>query len=122
MCGESRAQGFEVEVRRVIPPIDYNHLGVNEATGEILSAVVSSNDVSDDQVFGQLLEVVESEIAQVSGDGAYDKRKCESVASDRGAKPTIPPRKNAVIWHHGNCKSPPHARDENLREKRMSRT
>ena len=98
------------------------HLGVNEATGEILSAVVSTNDISDDQVFGQLLEAVEREIIQVSGDGAYDKRKCYSEAYDRGAKPTIPPRKNAVIWHHGNCKDTPHARDENLREKRMSRT
>ena len=98
------------------------HLGVNEATGEIVSAVVSTNDISDDQVFGQLLEVVDREISQVSGDGAYDKRKCYEEASHRGAKPTIPPRKNAVIWHHGNCKSPPHARDENLREKRTSRT
>jgi len=89
---------------------------VNEATGEIVTAVVSTNDVSDDQVFCQLLDGVESEIGQVSGDGAYDKRKCYSAASHRGAKPTIPPRKNAVIWHHGNCNSPPHPRDENLRE------
>ncbi|NEQ74158.1 MAG: transposase [Okeania sp. SIO2D1] len=29
------------------------HLGVNEATGQILTAVVSTNDVSDDQVFCQ---------------------------------------------------------------------
>ena len=89
---------------------------MNEATGEIVTAVVSTNDVSDDQVFCQLLEVVESEIGQVSGDGAYHKRKCYSAASHRGAKPTIAPRKNAVIWHHGNCNSPPHPRDENLRE------
>ena len=54
------------------------HLGVNEATGEIVTVVVSTNDISDDQVFCQLLEVVESEIAQVSGDGAYDQRKCYS--------------------------------------------
>ncbi|WP_202219069.1 hypothetical protein [Okeania sp. KiyG1] len=27
------------------------HLGVNEATGEIVTTVVSTNDVSDDQVF-----------------------------------------------------------------------
>ncbi len=76
----------------------------------------------NDQVFDQLLDGIESKICQVSGDGAYDQRKCESVASDRGAKPTIPPRKNAVIWHHGNCKDTPHPRDENLTEKRMSRT
>jgi hypothetical protein len=27
----------------------------------------------------------------------------------------IPPRKDAVIWQHGNCKAPPHPRHENLR-------
>jgi hypothetical protein len=35
--------------------------------------------------------------------------------AQREAKPVIPPRKNAVIWQHGNCKAPPHPRDENLR-------
>ena len=37
----------------------------------------------------------------------------------RGAKARIPPRKNAVIGQHGNCKSPPHPRDENLRRIRI---
>ncbi len=32
----------------------------------------------------------------------------------------IPPQKNAKIWKHGNCKSPPHPRDENLRQIRKS--
>mgnify|MGYP001797374800 CR=1 FL=1 len=91
------------------------HLGVNEATGEIITAVVSTNDVSDDQVFSDLLDGVEGEIEQVSGDGAYDRRKCYAEANNRGAKPTIPPRKNAIIWQHGNCKAQPHPRDENLR-------
>ena len=63
-----------------------------------------------------VLEVVESEIAQVSGHRAYAQRKCYSQASHRGAKLTIPPPKNIVIWHLGNCKSPPHTRYENLRE------
>ncbi|NES74225.1 MAG: transposase, partial [Okeania sp. SIO2D1] len=58
---------------------------------------------------------VEGEIAQVSGDGAYDKYKCYETAHQRGIKTTIPPRKNAVIRQHGNCKALPHPRDENLR-------
>jgi hypothetical protein len=37
----------------------------------------------------------------------------------RGAKPVIPPRKNAVIEQHGNCKAPPKARDETLRSIRI---
>ena len=28
---------------------------------------------------------------------------------------SIPPRKDGVIWQHGNCKGSPHPRDENLR-------
>lgn len=59
--------------------------------------------------------VFQGEIEQVCGDGAYNKRKCYDAATKRGAKPIIPPRKNAVIWKHGNCKSTPHPRDENLR-------
>ncbi|NES08314.1 MAG: transposase [Okeania sp. SIO2F4] len=46
---------------------------MNEATGEIVTAVVTTNNVSDDQVFSDLLDGVEGEIAQVSGDGGYDK-------------------------------------------------
>lgn len=91
------------------------HLGVNEATGEIISGVVTTNDVSDDQVFSDLLDGVDGCVSQVSGDGAYDKYKCYEKARQRGAKATIPPRKNAVIGQHGNCKCPPHPRDENLR-------
>ena len=72
------------------------HECVNEATGEIVTAVVTTNDVSDDQVFAELLDGVEGEISLVSGDGAYDKCKCYEKASQVGAKTSIPPRKNAV--------------------------
>ena len=91
------------------------HLGVNEATGEIVSGVVTTNDVSVSLVFSELLDRVDGVVAQVSADGAYDKYKCYEKARQKGAKPTIPPRKNAVIGQHGNCKFPPHPRDENLR-------
>ncbi len=92
---------------------------MNEATGEILTAVVTTNDVSDDQVFADLLDGVEGEITQVSGDGAYDKQKCYEKASQLGAKTTIPPRKNAVKFQNGNCRGIPHPRDENLRRIRQ---
>ncbi len=97
------------------------HLGVNvspsfhrKATGEILTATVTTNDVSDSEVFCDLLDGVEGDIAQVSGDGAYDQRQCYQKARNIGTKATIPPRKDAVIWQHGNCKATPHPRNENL--------
>ena len=91
------------------------HIGVDESTGEILGAVVTTNDVHDGEVLADVLEQVEGEIEQLSTDGAYDQRHCYDAITERGATPVIPPRKDAVIWHHGNCKAPAHPRDENLR-------
>lgn len=49
------------------------HLGIDEATGEILSAVVTTNDVHDGAVLKELVEGADTDIEQVSGDGAYDQ-------------------------------------------------
>jgi IS5 family transposase len=48
---------------------DTVHLGVDEASGEIVAAVVTTNNYSDSQLLPDLLEQVEEEISQVSGDG-----------------------------------------------------
>src|SRR6266481_2117652 len=52
------------------------HLGVDEATGEIVAAVASKARVSDDEVVPDLLAQEPGEIRQVSADGASDKRPC----------------------------------------------
>ncbi len=91
------------------------HLGIDEATGEILVGVVTTNKVHDGTVLKDILDGIEAKIEQVSADGAYDHRHCYDEITERQAKPVIPPRKDAVIWQHGNCKAPPHPRDENLR-------
>jgi hypothetical protein len=51
-------------------------LGVEEASGEMVAAVVTTNNYSDSQLLPDLLAQVDEEIAQVSGDGGYDKRHC----------------------------------------------
>lgn len=91
------------------------HLGIDEATGEIVAVVVTTNDVHDGEVLSDLLDQVEAELRQVTTDGAYDHGHCYDDIGKRGATAVIPPRKDAVIWQHGNCKEPPHPRDENLR-------
>jgi len=97
------------------------HLGINAATGEVLAAVLSTNDVSEGDVLGDLLEQVEAVIGQVSGDGGYDWASCYETLAQRAQqqghpiKVTIPPRRNARIHQHGNSHAPPLARDENLR-------
>jgi hypothetical protein len=110
--GEWKTRQHGVSKRRTWRKL---HVGVDEATGEILAAVVSTNDIHDGTVLGDILEQIEDPIEQVSTDGAYDHQDCYNQIAKREAKPVIPPRKDAVIWQHGNCKAPPHPRDENLR-------
>jgi hypothetical protein len=67
------------------------HLGVDEATGEIVAMVVTTNDVADGEVLEDILEQIEDEIEQVSSDGAYDHRHCYDEIDARGAEAVIPP-------------------------------
>lgn len=91
------------------------HLGIDETTGEIVGAVVTTNDYHDSQVLEDILEQVESEIKQLSGDSAYDTKTCYEQIKQKQSRAVIPPRKNAKIQQYGNCKAPPLERDENLR-------
>ncbi len=109
--GEWKVRQHGVDKRRTWRKL---HVGVNEATGEILAAVVSSHNVSDDEVFEEVLDGVIEEIEQVSGDGAYDKRKCYRAIEARGAKPTIPPRKDAVKWEEVSESGAEHPRNQVL--------
>jgi IS5 family transposase len=92
------------------------HIGVDEATGEVVAAVLATNNFTDGQVLPDLLEQIEEQIDQVSGDKAYDKRNCYEAIGARKARAAIPPRKGAHIWQHGNSKQQRHIRDENLRQ------
>lgn len=109
--GEWKVRQHGVDKRRTWRKL---HMGVNEATGEIVAAVASSNNVSDDEVFGDILDGIEAEIEQVSGDGAYDKRKCYDEIEARGAKATIPPRKDAVKWQEDAQTGREHPRNQAL--------
>ncbi len=96
------------------------HFGVDQATHEFVAVMVSTNDFKDSQLLPDLLEQLESEIKQVSADGAYDSRNCYEALRAKGARAVIPPRKGARIWQHGNTKRERHVRDENLREIRRT--
>ena len=110
--GEWKTRQHGVSKRRTWRKL---HLGVDEATGDIMVAVVTTNDVADGEVLADILDGIDDEIEQVSTDGAYDHRHCYDEIEEKGAKAVIPPRKNAKIWRHGNRKGKPHPRDENLR-------
>jgi hypothetical protein len=76
---------------------------------------VTLNDCHDGQVLADVLAGIDDPIEQVSTDGTYDHRHCYDNIELKGAEAVIPPRKDAKIWQHGNCKHKPHPRDENLR-------
>lgn len=81
------------------------HLGVDPASGQIVSALGSTNDFGDDELLGDLLEQVPEtvELEQVSGDGSYDSRSCYQLLQERGARQkrpvraSIPPRHGALL-------------------------
>lgn len=91
------------------------HLGISVSSQEIKASQVTANSTGDSETLPTILEEIADQIDKLSGDGAYDKRSCYQVLSEKSIKAIIPPQKNAKIWQHGNCSAPPLARDENLR-------
>lgn len=74
------------------------HLAVDAHAGEVLAVEVSSADIHDADCVEGLLEQIEAPIAQLSADGAYDKRKVYEAAAARGAILAVPPQEGAAHW------------------------
>jgi hypothetical protein len=86
------------------------HIGVDEATSEILVAELTKADVADCDVLPKMLCKLESPVSRVGTDGAYDKKKDYRAIARIGARAIIPPRCDAVASARGR----PTARDENI--------
>jgi len=95
------------------------HLGINEATGEIVAETLTPHKVDDASQIEPLLEQIDEDVESLGGDGAYDKQKVFEILADppqgRPIRPVIALRKDAKIHQHGNTKAPPLARDEIIR-------
>ena len=95
------------------------HVGVNEATGEVVAQTLTSHRIDDASQVAPLLSQVDEAVEAVGGDGAYDKQKVFDALATPTRGPSIQPiialRKDAKIQQHGNCKAPALARDEILR-------
>lgn len=108
--GEWKARQHGVSKRRTWRKL---HLGVDETTGEIRVAEVTTNDYHDSEILPSLLEGIQGEIAQVSGDGAYDTFACHEAIAQRGARAAIPPRQDAQPCRPQE-ETPTHPRDQIL--------
>jgi IS5 family transposase len=90
------------------------HLGVDEATHEILSAELTLATVGDGEMLPALLEQTERggvRIEQVSGDGSYDSWECHEAIARHGATAAIPVRRGSKIRQHGRLQAAPLPRD-----------
>lgn len=85
------------------------HLGVDEASKEIVAVDLTASAVHDGPHMPAMLERVPDEVGQVSGDRAYDSGRCYQAILARGAVPTLPPRRNARL---STAKAPPDFRLE----------
>ena len=95
------------------------HLGVNEATGEIVAETLTENSVDEASQVEPLLEQIDDEVETLGSDGGYDKHKVFEALADPPQEDPIQPlialRKDAKIQQHGHGKAPPLARDQILR-------
>ena len=108
--GEWKTRQHGVSQRRTWRKL---HLAVDEASGEILVAEVTTNDSHDGEILPSLLNGIDGDIEQVSGDGAYDTFECHDAIAEREARASIPPRRDARYSSPENPEA--HPRDRILR-------
>jgi hypothetical protein len=122
------------------------HLGVDAATQEVRVLDVTAAAVGDSVHFPTLLAQERAPLAQVTGDGAYEGRRCYAAVAARREHPraVFPPRRerrrgrpprpdrghprgatrrqnrgySLHVWQHGNCAAPPLDRDVHVRRLR----
>lgn len=72
------------------------HLAIDESTNGIEAAMLTADDVHDSETLPNILNQIDGDVEQVTGDGAYDTHDSYQAAIDIGAKPCFPPRANAT--------------------------
>ncbi|UIZ95331.1 IS5 family transposase [Acinetobacter johnsonii] len=117
--GEWKRKKHQPEYRRQWRKL---HIGIDAETLQIRAIQLTTNNVSDSQVLGDLLDQIpqDEQIDSVYTDGAYDTKQCRQVIADRQAHAVIPPRK---MRNRKDTKTSSLERNELLRTvKRLGRT
>jgi hypothetical protein len=67
---------------------------------ELRAVEITGSHIGDAPVLPDLLGHIptDEQIGSVTGDGAFDTRKCHDAIAACGAHAVIPPRKNAKPW------------------------
>ena len=95
--GEWKRKKHQPEYRRQWPKL---HIGIDAEILQIRAIQLTTNNVSDSPVLGDLLDQIpqDEQIDPVYTYGAYDTKQCRQNIADRQAHAVIPPRKNAKPW------------------------
>jgi hypothetical protein len=90
---------WSVRLRKQFKPRTWRklHIAVDHQSGMILSAVGSHKDLLDRFAVEGLLEEIQSPLAAVYGDGAYDYKICYKAIFERGGEAIIPPKRRGVL-------------------------
>lgn len=77
------------------------HLALDASTGQLRAALMTHQDVADNEVLPELLDQIPAEepICTISADGAYDAHACHAAIAPRGAVPSIPSETARSIGH-----------------------
>ena len=78
------------------------HIAVDADTHQIVAAELSLSNVADSEVLPELLKQTHRKIKAISGDGAYDSRRCYQAIMSKKANALIPPRTGAAYWEDGH--------------------
>ena len=102
--GEWKRKKHQPEYRRQWRKL---HIGIDAKTLQIRAVQLTTNNVSDSQVLGDLLDQIppDERIYSVYTDGAYDTKCCRQIILDRDAHAVIPPMKNAKPWKDQTLRS-----------------
>lgn len=74
------------------------HIGVDAATGQVVAAMLTTNDIDDGTQVSTLLDQVDGPIASITADGAYDQDGVYGEIAERhpDAAVIVPPHSSAV--------------------------
>ena len=76
------------------------HLAMDTATGDIREVEFTPSREGDSPVLPDLLDQIpeDEQIGTVTGDGAFDTRRCHTAILERGGTAVIPIRRNGRLW------------------------
>ena len=76
------------------------HLAMDTATGDIRAVEFTPSREGDSPVLPDLLDQIpeDEQIGTVTGDGAFDTRRCHTAILERGGTAVIPIRRNGRLW------------------------